>query len=1376
MRLIVCIAVASLGSLMGATAADRRSAIASTAEAPLSFEQATGGGTRWTARGNGFRLAVGAAEIEAGLGDEQLRIRFVGGNDKAASTGLDALPGKVNYFIGRDPKSWLRDIPTYARVRYSGVYPGVDVLWHGNQGRLEYDLDLQPGADSSRIAMRFDGARKLSLDASGDLRVDMAAGSLSLKLPLVYQDGAGGRQRIDALYELRAGNQVGFHLAAYDKSRPLVIDPTLVYASYFGNSLAVQAMAVDGAGNVYIGGYTSASNPLPTVNALQPGNARNNDAFVTKFDTTGKTVLYSTYLGGSGDDKLLGLAVDASGNLAGTGYTTSTDFPIVNPVISVVSQASVFAFKLNSAGSALAYSTYLPAFQGYGGAGVALDASGNAYFTGAAWGPQTTPGALAQGEVHPGGEMYCDPCAYVAKLSSAGAEVYLATLAAYAGNAIAVDAQGAAYVAGANGSGAVVIKLSPDGSSLVWSKTLKGYGTSASAIALGAGGVVYFGGTTSSSSLPVTQGAAQPTYGGDGDAFVASLSADGTSFGFVTYLGGARSDSLTSLAVGADGLILTGTTYSRDFPVAAALQPAFPAPPYVFVKSTDSGASFAAADNGLPDTMFGMNPLPDPSTPGTIVMDTPEGVYLSTDDGVSWSNVLPGNGGNTARSLSNPSVLYSCQGATVWKSTDGGHTWNTVGPRLAYTGYVGISPSNPNTVFVLSQNSEYRFTGSPMYVYPTQTPMSLVPWTYGSVVASPDGSMYAISGEPGYTNNSYGVFKTTDAGLTWTHLTNGVPSTFLPGFTVSASNPSILYASDGNNVYKSTNAGAAWTEVGKGAGVAHLAADLSDPQTVYGVGCCGVLVSRDGGATWVPTGGAMELSYRPSIALSPTTEGEMYLSEIWNPSGFVAKLSTDGKALEWSTYYGAYTQMAGAAPAPSGAIWVAGTADTGLPVTPDARNGNVFGISTAFLASIADSTAPCSYSISLGTQYFYAAAIGQFSVTAPGGCAWTATASDTWIHVTRGSGIGTGAIWFSVDANNTASTRTGAISVNGQTFTIVEPPSSCTYQLSNPVLSPSGGTATITVTAPAGCPWDVKLQNGDTATVTSATTGTGNGTVTISIPPNAGATPNGYGVLIGGQTTYIEEVFSGQAVVSGAISAGAFGAFSTAAPGSWVEIYGSNLASTTRSWTGTDFDGNTAPTRIDGVSVYVGDYYSAYVAYVSPGQVNVQLPSNIGTGPFLLWICNASACSPAATITVNPTAPGLLAPPSFNIGGKQYVVAQLSDGAYVLPTGAIAGLNSRPAKPGETIVIYGIGFGTVTPDTPAGTIAPASTHITAPLQFLFGQTPPQQVPYAGLAPGLVGLYQFNITVPQVSDSDLVPLTFTLGGAAGAQTLYTAVHQ
>jgi uncharacterized protein (TIGR03437 family) len=193
------------------------------------------------------------------------------------------------------------------------------------------------------------------------------------------------------------------------------------------------------------------------------------------------------------------------------------------------------------------------------------------------------------------------------------------------------------------------------------------------------------------------------------------------------------------------------------------------------------------------------------------------------------------------------------------------------------------------------------------------------------------------------------------------------------------------------------------------------------------------------------------------------------------------------------------------------------------------------------------------------------------------------------------------------------------------------------------------------------------------------------------------------------------------------------------------------------------------------VQVTIGGQ-SAFVAYVSPSQVNAQLPSNIGSGPLQLTVTNAGVASAPVTITVNPTVPGLLAPPSFQIGGKQYVVAQFSDGTYVLPTGTIAGLSSRPAKPGETIVIYGIGFGTVTPDTPAGKIASASTQLTAPLQFLFGQTPAQQIQYAGLAPGAVGLYQFNITVPQVCDNDLVPLTFTLGGAAGMQTLYTAVHQ
>jgi uncharacterized protein (TIGR03437 family) len=247
-----------------------------------------------------------------------------------------------------------------------------------------------------------------------------------------------------------------------------------------------------------------------------------------------------------------------------------------------------------------------------------------------------------------------------------------------------------------------------------------------------------------------------------------------------------------------------------------------------------------------------------------------------------------------------------------------------------------------------------------------------------------------------------------------------------------------------------------------------------------------------------------------------------------------------------------------------------------------------------------------------------------------------------------------------------------------------------------------------------------------------------------------------------------------QPSISGAISAGAFGGFSAVAPGTWVEIYGSNLASTTLAWTAADFTGNSAPTSLGGAQVTIGGH-PAFVDYISPGQVNAQLPSGIGPGPLQLTVTSENVTSTPVNVTVNATQPGLLAPQTFNIGAKQYVVAQLPDGTFVLPAGAIAGVDSRPAKPGETIVIYGIGFGSVVPGTPAGQIVAGENQISASLQFLFGQTQ-GHVSYAGLEPDAVGLYQFNVVVPQVASGNLVPFTFNLGGAAGTQTLYTAVQQ
>ncbi len=238
--------------------------------------------------------------------------------------------------------------------------------------------------------------------------------------------------------------------------------------------------------------------------------------------------------------------------------------------------------------------------------------------------------------------------------------------------------------------------------------------------------------------------------------------------------------------------------------------------------------------------------------------------------------------------------------------------------------------------------------------------------------------------------------------------------------------------------------------------------------------------------------------------------------------------------------------------------------------------------------------------------------------------------------------------------------------------------------------------------------------------------------------------------------------------------AAAFGAFTWVAPGSWIEIYGSNLAANSRGWTAADFNGVKAPTSLDGTRVTIGGQ-DAFIAYISPTQVNAQLPSNVGAGSQQVTVTTAAGTSAPYTVTVNPAQPGLLPSPSFQIGGKQYVAALLSDGAtYVLPPGAIPGAASRPAHPGETIVLYGVGFGPVSPSVDAGEIVRQNNALTMPVQVFFGQMP-ATVSYAGLAVGAVGLYQFNVVVPNLPPSDAVPVTFTLGGISGGQTLYTAVQ-
>jgi uncharacterized protein (TIGR03437 family) len=283
-----------------------------------------------------------------------------------------------------------------------------------------------------------------------------------------------------------------------------------------------------------------------------------------------------------------------------------------------------------------------------------------------------------------------------------------------------------------------------------------------------------------------------------------------------------------------------------------------------------------------------------------------------------------------------------------------------------------------------------------------------------------------------------------------------------------------------------------------------------------------------------------------------------------------------------------------------------------------------------------------------------------------------------------------------------------------------------------------------------------------------------------------GSDGNFYGTTDGGGKDAVGTVFmfnpNGGTVTSsfpaiksgGVVSAGAFGQFSSIAPGTWIEIYGSNLAADARSWTGADFNGPNAPISLDGTSVTIGGQ-AAFIDYISPGQVNAQIPSSVAAGPQPLVVATAAGASNPYAVTVNATEPGLFAPSSFNIGGKQYVAALFSDGVtYAIPPGAIAGVPSRRAQPGDNLTFYGIGFGPIAPNTPAGQIVPTVNSLTLPFNLFFDQTQAQAT-YDGLAPGAVGLYQFNVIVPSIAASDATPLTFTLGGAAGTQMLYIAVQ-
>jgi len=507
------------------------------ARLPLGFEAnhgQTDSHVDFLARGAGYAVFLTSGEAVLALKSSGprgvLRVRLVGADATTSATGLEELPGRSNYLKGNDPALWRIGLPTFARVRYASVYPGVDVVYYGNQRRLEYDFVVAPGADPRAIALAFGGADGVQLQ-DGELVLRMAGGEVRQLPPHAYQEVAGVRQPVAAEYELANDGTVRFRLGAYDVARPLIIDPTLAYGTFLGGTGEefIDGMAVDPAGNVYASGETFSAAFPTTAGAFQrtPPNG-DNDAFVTKINPAGTALVYSTYLGGNGLDHAHGIAVDRFGNAYVLGSTLSTNFPVQNAFQNTIANPDnrdVFLTKLNLAGSGLVYSTYLGGNGGDVGEAVAVDGQGRAHVTGLTLSSNfpVTPDVV-QGVKRGGRDVF-------------------------------------------------VTKFNANGNGLLFS-TFFGGSTSdvGEGIAVDAAGNVTVVGTTFSSNFPKTR-AFDATYGGSGDAFVFRLNPTGSGRIYSTFVGGALADE--GLAVGLDGAgnaILTGFTESDDFPTQGGFQ------------------------------------------------------------------------------------------------------------------------------------------------------------------------------------------------------------------------------------------------------------------------------------------------------------------------------------------------------------------------------------------------------------------------------------------------------------------------------------------------------------------------------------------------------------------------------------------------------------------------------------------------------------------------------------------------------------------------------------------------------------------------------------------------------------------------------------
>ncbi len=878
------------------------------------------------------------ARIEPSLvASGTLRWKLVDANSSPVVEGINELTGKSNYFTGRDARAWRTNVPNYERVKYESIYPGVDLVYYGNQQQLEYDFIVAPGAHPERIKMDFKGAQSVRLDAKGDLVLRVGDSDVRQHKPSVYQEINGRRKEITGRYRLDKNGQVGFEIGKYDRSQPLVIDPVLLYSTYLGGSSndAALGVVVDAQGSAYISGQTL-SNNFPVSNAIQITRGGLTDAFVVKLNPSGTTKLFSTYLGGSSSDRGFGIAVDAGGNAYVTGRTFSDNFPVTNGALqtSLPGVSSAFISKLNSDGSALLYSTYLGGDQYDFASRIAVDASGSAYVTGYATSKHVPLAGVLNGRQ-----------GFSAFKSLDG---------------------GGNWTGGDDGLYFDVLSLTidPTNSNKIYAGTVNGVYRTVN------------GGTSWSILGPPNTPTSpnRPSYAYD---VAVDPSRPDTIYAATSDIVDKSTDGGNTWAIKSAGFNEVGVT-------SIIIDPVSPSTLYAnsydgIYKSIDGGENWKQIINGLSIPSIGDTPYVtklafDPNNSSTIYAATEyEGVFKSTNGGNSWSAI------NNGLPITSPNQYLSLFSLAV-------------DPLNSNNLYIGSDTYNASLLYK-SNNGGSSWSGSDAGL-PKRSDFPNSYLSVNALAVNPATPSIVYAGL-----SVGGVYKSADGGATWSAANTNLVSHTVNALAINRTNPATVYAAGDSGadafVAKLNPGGSALSYFrylggGEDDYAEDIAVDAAGNSYVTGttestdfpvvsalqsanagapdgfvtkLNASGatILYSTYLGGTGVEDGEGLAVNANGEAYLAGSTSSynfpvvnavqpQLAISGYGYPDGYIAKLNSNGSSLAYSTYLGGgdYDDCYDVAVDADGSAYVTGYTDSvdfpnvGNSLAPTHRSSDAF--------------------------------------------------------------------------------------------------------------------------------------------------------------------------------------------------------------------------------------------------------------------------------------------------------------------------------------------------------------------------------------------------------------------------------------------------